>query len=256
MSVSGPFSFSGTLRKLHMNDMYQIKSFDLAVKDVDMNSRTVVQAFTRYNVKDADGDIGRKGMFQKTWVENMSRVKHLLNHDTTKPLGKVEKMWEDNEYAYGQSKIGTHTLGDDFIKMAESGLITEASYGYQRTKENKIAEGNELLEVKLWEWSSLTAWGANQYTNIISLTKSHTKTEQSDKVASRIKSLEKFCRNTTASDETIELLLLEIKQLHQLFVEINKEPEVKSTPEPEVITTHLKSKRDFSIITTLINSQP
>ena len=205
-----------------MNEVYQIKSTEsLEVQDVDMGSRTIVQAFTRYNVLDMDGDIARKGMFDKTWSENFHRVKHLLNHDTTKPLGKIEKLWDDNEYAFYKSKIGTHALGEDFIKMADSGLITEASYGYKATRHKATKGGRELLEVKHWEVSPLTAWGVNQYTNIVSLTKSLTKEEQVDKLSNRIKSVEKFCRNTTATDETIELLLLEIKQLQQLFIDLN-----------------------------------
>lgn len=216
-----------------MNDIYQIKSFDFAVKDVDMGSRTVVQAYTRYDVKDSDGDYGRKGMFTKTWSENFSRVKHLLNHDTTKPVGAIKELWDDNEYAYYKSRVGTHTLGEDYIKMADSGLITEASYGFQIIKQNKVADGNELLEVKLWEVSSLTAWGANQYTPIISLTKGLQKEEQVDKISARIKALDKFCRNSTATDETIELLLLELKQLQQLFIEKSTLP-VEKTVEPQV----------------------
>jgi uncharacterized protein len=215
-----------------MNNIYQIKSFDGEVKDVDMSSRTVTQIFTRYNVKDSDGDYGRKGMFTKTWSENFSRIKHLLNHDTTKPIGLTVKLYDDSDYAYGQSKVGTHSLGDDFIKMAESGLITEASYGYQTIKQNKIADGNELLEVKMYEWSSLTAWGANQYTPIVSLSKSMTKETTIDKVANRVKALEKFCKDSTATDETIELLLLELKQLQQLFIDISTPPVVE-TVEPE-----------------------
>jgi HK97 family phage prohead protease len=221
-----------------MNDVYKIKSFDFPVKDVDLSSRTVVQAYTRYNVVDSDGDIGRKGMFNKTWSENMSRIKHLLNHDTTKPLGKPEQLWEDTEYAYGKSKIGTHALGDDFIKMADSGLITEASYGYRTMKENKSKEGNELLEVKMWEWSSLTAWGANQYTPIISLTKGLSKIEQADKITTRIKALEKFCRNSTATDETIELLLLELKQLQQLFIDTKDTQPASLAVEPTEVKSN------------------
>jgi HK97 family phage prohead protease len=225
-----------------MNDVYRIKSFDFPVKDVDMNSRTIVQAYTKYDVVDSDNDRGRKGMFNKTWGENFSRIKHLLNHDTTKPLGKVEKMWDDNEYAYGQSKIGTHSLGEDFIKMADSGLITEASYGYKVIKEQKLKDGtNELLEVKMWEWSSLTAWGANQYTPIISLTKDLTKAEQEDKIASRIKALERFCKTTTATDETIQLLLLELKQLQQLFIDNQKATEPDVTTQPETKDDELLS---------------
>jgi HK97 family phage prohead protease len=206
---------------------------EFPVKDVDTSSRTLVQAYTRYDVEDSDGEYGRKGMFAKTWTENFSRIKHLLNHDTTQPIGKPEKLWDDNEYAYGKSKIGTHSLGDDFIKMADSGLITEASYGFKVIKDNTLKDGKrELLEVKMWEWSSLTHWGANQYTPIISLTKGLTKPEQEDKISTRIKALEKFCKNTTATDETIELLLLEMKQLQQLFIDLKTtEPEKSTQPD-------------------------
>lgn len=217
-----------------MNMVYKVKDCDgLSVKDVDMGSRTVVQAYTRYDVKDSDGDYGRKGMFNKTWAENFSRTKHLLNHDSTKPLGKIESLWDDNEFAYYKSKIGTHSLGDDFIKMADSGLITEASYGFQTIRQNKVKDGNELLEVKLWEVSALTAWGANQYTNIISLTKSLNKEQRIDKVSSRIKALEKFCKNTTATDETIELLLIEIKQLQQLYIDQESTYAAEEAPTPD-----------------------
>lgn len=235
-----------------MNEVYQVKSFEAEVKDVDMAARTVVQAYTRYDVEDSDKEFGRKGMFNKTWKENFSRVKHLLNHDTTKPVGKIEQLWDDTTYAYYKSKVGTHQLGDDFIKMADSGLITEASYGFQTIKANDLKDGTrELLEVKLWEVSALTAWGANQYTPIISLTKSMDKQEQSDKVGARIKALERFCKGSTATDETIELLLLELKQLQQLFIDLTKstkaadealEPEKKGDESLAI----LEAVRDFS----------
>lgn len=220
------------------------KTIEFPVKDVDMGARTLVQAFTRYNVKDSDGDIGRKGMFKKTWGENFSRIKHLLNHDIEKPLGKTEKLWEDSDFAYGQSKIGTHELGNDFLKMADSGLITEASYGYKTVKDNSTKEGNELLEVKQWEWSSLTAWGANPYTPIISLTKNLTKIEQSEKISSRIKALELFCSNTTATDETIQYLLQEMKCLQQAFIDLTTQPaHVAVEPEAKngLLVNRLKS---------------
>lgn len=215
-----------------MNDVYQIKSFDIELKDVDAQSRIVKGAFTKYNVLDSDGDIGRKGMFTKSWSENFSRIKHLLNHDTTKPVGKIKALTEDNDFAYYEAKIGEHDLGNDFIKMAESGLITEHSYGYRTIKQNKTKDGNELIELKHFEVSPLTAWGANQYTPIISLTKGLNKQEQEDKIAFRIKSLEKFCRSSTATDETIELLLLELKQIHQLFITIKAtEPDTSTQPD-------------------------
>lgn len=237
------------------NKIIQYKSAgDFEVKDVDRESRTLVQAYTRYNVKDSDTDYGRKGMFDRTWSENFHRIKHLLNHDVTQPLGKPEKFWDDNDYAYMKSKIGTHNLGNDFLKMAESGLITEASYGYKVIREKKLSDGNELLEVKLWEVSSLTHWGANEYTPIISLTKGMTKEQQADKFAARVKALDAFCRNTDATDETIQLLLLEIKQLQQSVLDLttSSTPAVEETPEPP---TGLKADELLLVHTTLLKTK-
>jgi hypothetical protein len=121
-------------------------------------------------------------------------------------------------------------------------------------KEQKGKDGNELLEVKLWEWSSLTAWGANQYTPIVSLTKGLTQEEQTDKISTRIKALEKFCKNTTATDETIELLLLEIKQLQQLFIQTKDTQPVPVTVEPtEVVDDSLLM--ELKNINKLFNSE-
>lgn len=220
-----------------MTNKFQYKeAFSCELKDVDRSSRIMKGAFTRYNVKDSDGDIGRRGMFTKTWSENFSRIKHILNHDITKPVGKIQKLWDDEDYAYYESAVGTHKLGDDVLEMAESGLLTEHSYGYNTLREQKGKDGNELLEVKHWELSNLTGWGANQYTPLISATKSMDKVEVGQKLEMRMKSLESFCRNSNASDETIELLLLEIKQLQQHILNITESSTHAATevaPEPQ-----------------------
>lgn len=209
----------------------EYKSLPSEVKDFDKGKREFVQAYTRYDVKDSDEDYGRRGMFTKTWKENSGRIKHILNHDITKPVGKPLELWEDSEHAFVKSRIGTHKGGDDFIEMVDSELITEASYGYQVIKSNKLEDGTrELLEVKLWEVSSLTGWGANQFTPVVSLQKSLSLSGL-DILSKRIGSLEKFIKNSNASDETIELLIVELKQLQQLFIDLTKttEPEGNST---------------------------
>jgi HK97 family phage prohead protease len=209
-----------------------VESF--AVKDVDTKSGTLVQAYTRYNVKDSDNDYGRKGMFNKTWTENFSRIRHILNHDYTQPVGEPQKFWDDDDYAYMKSQIGTHDLGRDFIKMVDSGLIKEASYGYRIIKANKLKDGSqELLEVKLYEVSSLTGWGANEFTPVISLSKSMGKDVLLKQYTDRIEALEKFCRNTTATDSTIELLLTEIKSLQQQVISFTTDTQAEQSLEPQ-----------------------
>lgn len=181
-----------------MSDIIKYKvAFDCQLKDVDKKGRQMIGAFTRYNVKDSDEDIGKKGMFTKTWSENFARIKHLLNHDITKPVGKIQKLWDDDDYAYYESKVGTHKLGDDVLDMAESGLLTEHSYGYNVIQSKDTKEGRELLELKQWELSNLTGWGANEYSPLISFTKE--KADYISKLEKRAKALETFCRTTTAT---------------------------------------------------------
>jgi hypothetical protein len=52
----------------------------------------------------------------------------------------------------------------------------------------------------------------------------------------KIKALEKFVKNTDATDETIELLMIEIKQLQQLVIDIQSE-NLKKTTQPVLKAT-------------------
>jgi hypothetical protein len=119
--------------------------------------------------------------------------------------------------------------------MVESGLITEHSIGFRTIKYNQLGEwekvkegeaARELTELKLYEGSSLTGWGVNQYTPLVS--------KSIEDIEGRIKRLEKFCRDTDATDETVELLLMEVKQLTQLLQDTNEAKEIIE-PAPVVI---------------------
>lgn len=209
-----------------MSKLYKYKNIDLAFKDIDTGSRMVVFKFAAYGNVDSYGDISTKGMFSRSINNNFGRIKHLLDHDSTKALGKPEQIWDDADGAYMSSRVGTHTLGNDFLEMATSGIITEASYGYQTVREEKSDAGNVLREVKLWEASNLQAWGANEMTSLLSVTKSD---KPIDWLMKRAEAIDKFVKNTTASDETIELLLIEIKQLQSLIAEITTDAAEQAT---------------------------
>lgn len=212
-----------------MPALFSIKNLHLnaSVKDVDGKKGIVTGYFSHFNNVDSDGDIIRPGAFTKTIRENgpassQPRIKHLMNHNPSQPLGKLLDLKEDATGLYYESQIGTHTLGTDFIKMVESNLISEHSIGFRTVKSAPLKDDSgstEITEIKLWEGSSLTAWGANELTPLTGL--------KSDKdfvqdLINRQKNIEKFCRNSTASDETIELLLLEGKQLTQIIIDISE----------------------------------
>lgn len=223
-----------------MKDTYLYKDYEvgesgISFKDVDGKKGIVTGYFAAFNNVDADGDIIRKGAFDKTIRANgpqstTPRIKHLMNHDTSSPLGVLMDLREDDKGLYYESKLGSHELGRDFVKMVESGLITEHSIGYRVIKKNQLQdyeqfvqnpEGGwfELIEVKLWEGSSLTAWGANQYTPLTGL-----KAEiQVKNVNNRIDLLCKALRNGDFTEETFGSLEIELQQLKQFNINLLKD---------------------------------
>lgn len=228
--------------------LYKNGSVKAAIKDVDGKKGIVSGYFASFDNVDSDGDIIRKGAFAKSimeWGPNSTqpRIKHLQNHNVSQPLGKITSLSEDTNGLNYESQIGSHTLGQDFIKMVESDLITEHSIGYQTMKQNQIQDfadfmkhpdlgWHELTDLRLWEGSSLTAWGSNQNTPLTAM-KDGEKKDAIQSLMNRQKNLEKFCRNATASDETIELLLIECKQLTQLIIENTEQPKI-DTPQPKI----------------------
>lgn len=232
-----------------------LQSFE--VKDIDLKSGTFIQAYTRYDVKDSDGDYGRKGMFSKTWKEHFPRIRHILNHKYELPVGEPKRFYDDDEYAYIESQIGTHDLGEDFKKMVDSGLIKEASYGYNVIKSNKLKDGSqELLEVKLWEVSSLTGWGANQFTPVIAFQKGLSKDALISEYFDKYAALEKFCHNSTATDATLQQLEIEKKQIKDFLIELYKSTEAAPALQPQE-DSHKDDLTllDLSIKTTLATLQ-
>ena len=134
--------------------------------------------------------------------------------------------------------------------MVDSGLISEHSIGFQTVKYNQLKPWNEwkpgeaakeLTELKLYEGSSLTAWGANMNTPLTGL-----KTEQKvRKINDRIDILIKSLRDGTFSDETFDLLEIELKQMQQAMIDLTTEPEQTTQPD---------SKMFADSITNFINS--
>jgi HK97 family phage prohead protease len=212
--------------------IYGYKRLSQDIKDVDAKKGIVTGYFSAFNIKDSDGDIILPGSFKRSIEEwqPKGRIKHLLNHDPRQPLGKITELREDSYGLYYESQIGKHNLGQDFIKMVESDLVKEHSIGFNIKGQRKAENANEIYDIVLYEGSSLTSWGANEYTPLLGL-------KTSDDRVQRIKRLEKFIKHSDATDETIELLMLEIKQLNQLVEDLSSQPASEEEPtEPKVDT--------------------
>jgi len=206
-----------------------------------MKKGIVTGYFSRFGNVDSDGDIIKAGAFAKTVKEQgpnsaQPRIKHLMNHNPSMPLGKLLSLKEDSTGLVYESQVGSHALGQDFIKMVESGLITEHSIGYKTIKRNQLQDYSgyqrnpskgmfEITEAKLFEGSSLTAWGANPLTPLTGLKNA----VNIDNIISQQTAIEKFCKDSTATDETIEMLLLHSKQLSQYILDIKVNQPAKAT---------------------------
>jgi len=233
-----------------MENVCSYKDFNtlvLGIKDVDGKKGIVTGYASDFDSLDSDGDVIEKGAFTKTLSLNgpkskNPRIKHLLNHSPSQPLGVPMELREDGKGLYYESKIGNHSLGMDFIKMVESDLIKEHSIGYQVKKFNQVTPWDEykegdvrrkLTELKLWEFSSLTAWGANPNTPLTGLKGIFNNEIEINKLVNQAEAIEEFCRNSTATDETIQQLLTYNKQLVKIITEsrIPTSTQVHSEPE-------------------------
>lgn len=243
--------------------MLLYKNLSQGIKDVDSNKGIVTGYFSSFNNMDSDGDVIRKGAFAKTIQENFHRIRHLLDHNSTKSVAKIQMLQEDDFGLYYESKAGRHTLGRDFLLMVEDGLITEHSIGFITIKQNFIQamtsgassnysnEGyNEITEVKLYEGSSLQGWGANENTPITGI-KTH------ENIGLMMDNILKAIKNGKYTDETFAMLELQFLQLQKEFSALKdsvdeKKPSNNDTsdvdnPNEEAINTIKNFRESFKL---------
>jgi HK97 family phage prohead protease len=205
-------------------ELYYTKGHSEGIKDVDVSKGIVTGYFSAFGNKDSDGDIIQKGAYTKSINENFDRIKHLLDHDRTKAVGKLQSLKQDEFGLYYESKAGRHTQGQDFLKMAEDGIITEHSVGFQTIKEHNSKEENAniITEVRLLEGSSLQTWGSNQFTPLMGVK------SEADVIA-LFATLEKALKNGTYSDECFKNTIIpRYKAIESILPQSSTKPQVKS----------------------------
>lgn len=195
-----------------MNAEKKYKPLQLQVKDIDGKKGIVTFYAAAFgnngSEKDSDGDVITKGAFSKTLKEQAGRIKHCKNHDTYQVPGVLQEIKEDSYGLLCISKLAQRnsgemtTLAKDTLIEYESGVITEHSIGFRAIKEaiDEQEKCNFITEVKLWEVSSLTAWGANKNTPVVGIK------SQSD-ILEQLKAIDKVLRTSSISDEGAKKLL-------------------------------------------------
>lgn len=217
---------------------FEVKATDIGFKDIDTTKGIVVGYFSAFGNKDADGDIIMPGAYLKTIRERgpksaKPRIKHFLDHSRFNTVAVINELAEDTVGLKYESKAGSHTNGQDWLKMCIDGIVTEHSVGIQTVKNDKKSDGNYLLELQMWEGSSLQAWGSNSETPITGVKELNMK-----HLSERFELLEKAIRNGTYTDGTFVRLEDELKHIKSLLSKLTDttEPDRKDdTTQPGAI---------------------
>lgn len=217
---------------------FEVKATDIGFKDIDTAQGIVVGYFSAFGNKDSDGDIIMPGAYLKTIRERgpksyKPRIKHFLDHSRFNTVAVIKELGEDTVGLKYESKAGSHTNGQDWLKMCVDGIISEHSVGIQTVKNDKKNDANYLLELQMWEGSSLQAWGSNSETPVESVKELNMK-----HLSERFSLLEKAIRNGTYTDETFLKLEDELKHIKNLLTKLTEttEPDRKNdTTQPDAI---------------------
>lgn len=203
------------------------KNTSFEIKDLD-DAKGIVKAYANvYDVRDSDGDISARGSFDKTVIEQRDRIGVFKNHNPNISIGIPLEI--DPKDSYGLLTTTKFDLsipdGRDMynhikFKM-ENGRNTELSIGYEVIKRDEVNR-SIIKEYKLWEYSFLTAWGANHLSTvqdlkskkdlpqIISIIEKSYNLDYSDptlrKIEKLLKSLSTEPSNDTQEVEPIDLL--------------------------------------------------
>jgi len=192
-----------------------LKSVSSDITDIDEKGRIVVAA-NAFNNIDSDRDISMPGSFDVTIKQNFARLKWFLNHDRMQLLGVPLEATPTKEYlkVVGQinldKQIGRDTYAD-YKLFADHGKTLEHSIGVDAIKYMDDRENNvrKVTEWKWWEYSTLTSWGANENTPLLSI-----------KSASPAQALDLFelrMEKGQYTDETFNEIEQSIKRLKSLM---------------------------------------
>ena len=211
--------------------MKNYKAVSYEIKDIDEKGVVTFYANT-FNNKDSDNDISLPGSFGKTLNEGRKRLRHLKWHDTRYMPGVIKEIEEDHVGLKVVSKLilenqlGKETY-EEYKALADVGQQMEHSVAVVpvKYKTDKETDVRSVSEWKLWEVSTLTAWGAN-----------------SQSLAVDIKSLEDYTREDIENDIITLKALLNIRSYDDLKLEdierqINYLDSLRAAKQPELKAT-------------------
>jgi len=244
-------------------NQYSIKSFSNSIKDISLGKREVAMYLSKFDTIDSDNDMIVKGAFEKSIRErgpessSNRNIAFLRYHDWQHPIGKFLKLEEDQKGLFAVAKLSTSTKGEDALRDYEEGIIKEHSIGFQYMTDNVkwVEEQGEkgyyqIDEVKLFEGSAVT-FGANEYTETLSVGKSQDNISALGKLTNEINVVTKALINGRGTDERMYNLEMKLKYLNSRLVDLALTKPVFSKTE-EVQQINHKQGFDWSKVNDLL----
>lgn len=208
-----------------------------SIKEMDDSEGIVIAYANVYNFEDSDGDISAPGSFTKTVSEQSKRIRVLKDHNSTISLGVPLKMDANDSYGlltttkFNLKKQVSQDMFSDIKLYKENGLNAELSIGYEVMRRDK-SNRKIIQEYKLYEYSFLTSWAANELSIVEGI--------KSVKTVEGIKELLVKAYDLKYSDPRL-------KEIETLLQSLTKTPDEISTSENEPIDVikYLTSKSKF-----------
>lgn len=200
------------------------KQFSYELKDFDEKQGIVKAYANAYDFKDSDGDISAKGSFNKSVGDNRKRIRVLKDHIPTVSLGIPLEFDTTDNYGlltttkFNLQKEVSRDMFTDIQLLKEHGLNAELSIGYEVVKRDE-KNRSIITEYKLWEYSFLSSWAANELSTV----------QDIKKIKSHYGIMELLTKayNLPYSDERLIQIETILKSLD------NKEPFESNTPTDE-----------------------
>lgn len=208
---------------------------------VDVNEKGIVTiAIGRFDNEDMSGDIARKGAFERTFKEGINRIKHYMDHSLKQManVGLPVKMYETKDHPIVESALNlekqiSRDLFSDYKFFKEHDRTLEHSYGYETIKGKPRTKGEEILELKMYEYSTV-GLGMNPDTPLIDLK------------SFQVSELESYLRKYDVSNTKGKQIESIIKQIKELANQETHNPEPSTHNPVMALNELLKTKNIFN----------
>ncbi len=221
------------------------KQLSHEIKDID--EQGIVTAYANvYNVEDSDGDISSPNSFKKTINEQRKRIRVLKDHNPTQTLGVPMELNANDPKGlltvtkFNMKKDLARDMFTDIKLYMEHDLNAELSIGYEVQKRNED-DPRIIEEYKLFEYSFLTGWAANELSTVTGIkndipggVKSHygileliTKAYDMDYSDSRLKQIENLLISLTEEPEQCHHSKSQAEAISEVFSKFNQNQKIE-----------------------------